>query len=117
MDTLTMHRLRLPPSLRRNLATTNLIESAFSTVETVCRNVKRWQHGDRTFAGAQRGLLWAESRWNRIHGLGATSGQVRRMNIESFHPGQRELNSQPVKAYRGASLHVIISAGPCRWFK
>jgi len=68
VDTLTMHRLRLPPSLRRNLATTNLIESAFSTVETVCRNVKRWQHGDRIFAGAQRGLLWAESRWNRIHG-------------------------------------------------
>jgi hypothetical protein len=45
VDTLTMHRLRLPPSLRRNLATTNLIESAFSTVETVpqCEALATWR--------------------------------------------------------------------------
>lgn len=48
-----MHRLRLPASVRRTLSSTNLIESTFSTVETVCRNVKRWQ---------------GQSRWNRVHG-------------------------------------------------
>jgi putative transposase len=67
-ETLTMHRLRLPARLRRTLSSTNLIESAFSTVETVCRNVKRWQGGDQYLRWVASGLLWAESRWNRIHG-------------------------------------------------
>jgi putative transposase len=67
-DTLTVHRLRLPAKLRRTLSNTNVIESAFSTVETVCRNVKRWQGGDQYLRWVASGLLWAESRWNRIHG-------------------------------------------------
>src|SRR5271167_388369 len=45
-ETLTVHRLGVPEQLRRSLASTNVIESAFSTVETVCRNVKRWRDGD-----------------------------------------------------------------------
>src|SRR5450631_3260249 len=40
-ETLTVHRLRVPDQLRRTLSCTNVIESAFSIVETVCRNVKR----------------------------------------------------------------------------
>lgn len=67
-DTLTVHRLRLPDKLRRTLSNTNVIESAFSTVETVCRNVKRWQGGDQYLRWVASGLTWAESRWNRIHG-------------------------------------------------
>jgi putative transposase len=67
-ETLTMHRLRLPPDLRRTLSSTNLIESTFSTVENVCRNVKRWQGGDQYLRWVASGLLWAESRWNRIQG-------------------------------------------------
>jgi putative transposase len=39
-----------------------------ATVETVCRNVKRWQGGDQYLRWVASGLLWAESRWNRIHG-------------------------------------------------
>jgi putative transposase len=54
--------------LRRTLASTNLIESAVSTVETVCRNVKRWQGGDQYLRWVASGSLWGESRWNRIHG-------------------------------------------------
>lgn len=68
-QTLTMHQLRLPANLRRTLSSTNLIESAFSMVETVCRNVKRWQGGDQYLRWVASGLLWAESRWNRIHGF------------------------------------------------
>jgi transposase-like protein len=67
-ETLTVHRLRLPGNLRRTLASTNLIESAFSTVETVCRNVKRWQGGDQYLRWVASGLIWAESRWKRIQG-------------------------------------------------
>jgi transposase-like protein len=67
-ETLTVHRLRMPPMLRTSLASTNLIESTFSTVETVCRNVKRWQDGDQYLRWVGSGLLCAESRWNRVHG-------------------------------------------------
>ena len=67
-ETLTVHRLRVPEKLRATLSSTNLIESAFSTVETVCRNVKRWHGGNQYLRWVASGLLWAESRWNRIHG-------------------------------------------------
>src|SRR5271165_367238 len=40
-ETLTVHRLHVPPQLRKTLASTNVIESAFSIVERVCSNVKR----------------------------------------------------------------------------
>src|SRR5438874_6253344 len=46
-ETLTVHRLHVPMQLRKTLASTNVIESAFSIVEMVCRNVKRWQGGDQ----------------------------------------------------------------------
>jgi putative transposase len=67
-ETLAIHRLRVGPLLRTSLASTNVIESAFSTVETVCRNVKRWQGGDQYLRWVGSGLLYAESRWNRVHG-------------------------------------------------
>lgn len=68
-ETLTLHRLRLPSKLRRNLSSTNLIESSFSTVETVCRNVKRWQGSDQYLRWVASGLLWGESSWKRIYGF------------------------------------------------
>src|ERR1700728_240768 len=48
-ETLTVHRLHVPMQLRKTLASTNVIESAFSIVEQVCKNVKRW-HGVATRA-------------------------------------------------------------------
>jgi hypothetical protein len=39
--TLTVQRLHIPLQLRKTLASTNVIESAFSIVERVCANVKR----------------------------------------------------------------------------
>jgi len=67
-ETLATHRLRVPPLLRTSLASTNLIESAFSVVETVCRNVKRWQGGDQYLRWVGSGLIYAESRWYRVQG-------------------------------------------------
>jgi putative transposase len=46
-ETLTVHRLHVPMQLRKTLASTNVIESAFSIVEQVCKNVKRWHGGDQ----------------------------------------------------------------------
>jgi transposase-like protein len=67
-ETLAVHRLRVPHKLRQTLRSTNPIESAFDIVETVCRNVKRWQGGDQYLRWVASGLLWAESRWNRVTG-------------------------------------------------
>jgi len=45
-ETLTVHKLGVPEQLRRTHCCTNVIESAFSIVETAWRNVKRWRPGD-----------------------------------------------------------------------
>jgi len=68
-ETLTVHRLRVPEKLRRSLASTNVIESAFSIVETVCRNVKRWRPGDQIERWVGSGLLVAERQFKRVRGF------------------------------------------------
>jgi transposase-like protein len=67
-ETLTVHRLRVPLQLRRTLASTNVIESAFSIVETVCRNVKRWRAGDQIERWVGSGLLVAERQFHKVQG-------------------------------------------------
>jgi putative transposase len=67
-ETLTVHRLRVPDQLRRTLASTNVIESAFSIVETVCRNVKRWRDGDHIERWVGSGLLVAERQFRKVIG-------------------------------------------------
>jgi putative transposase len=67
-ETLTVHRLRVPAPLRRTLASTNVIESAFSIVETVCRNVKRWRAGDHLERWVGSGLLVAERQFHKVQG-------------------------------------------------
>ncbi len=68
-ETLTVHRLGVPDQLRRTLACTNVIESAFSIVETVCRNVKRWQDGDQVERWVASGLLVAEHQFRKVIGF------------------------------------------------
>jgi putative transposase len=67
-ETLTVHKLHVPQQLRMTLASTNVIESAFSIVETVCRNVKRWHGGDQRERWVGSGLLIAEKQFRRIQG-------------------------------------------------
>jgi transposase-like protein len=67
-ETLAVHRLRVPAHLRRTLASTNVIESAFSIVETVCRNVKRWRTGDHIERWVGSGLLVAERQFRKVQG-------------------------------------------------
>ena len=68
-ETLTVHRLGVPEKLRRSLASTNVIESAFSIVETVCRNVKRWSPGDQIERWVGSGLLVAERQFRKVRGF------------------------------------------------
>jgi putative transposase len=67
-ETLTVHKLRVPDQLRRTLCCTNVIESAFSIVETVCRNVKRWRPGDQIERWVGSGLLVAERQFRKVIG-------------------------------------------------
>jgi putative transposase len=67
-ETLTVHRLRVPPQLRLTLASTNVIESAFAIVERVCLNVKRWHSGDQRERWVGSGLLLAEKQFRRVCG-------------------------------------------------
>jgi transposase-like protein len=62
-ETLTVHRLQVPRQLRKTLASTNVIESAFSIVERVCRNVKRWHAGDQRERWVGSGLLVAQKQF------------------------------------------------------
>jgi putative transposase len=68
-ETLTVHKLRVPDQLRRTLSCTNVIESAFSIVETVCRNVKRWRDGDHIERWVGSGLLVAERQFRKVIGF------------------------------------------------
>ncbi len=67
-ETLTVHELGLHARLRRSLSSTNGIESSFSVIETICKQVKRWHGSDHRLRWVGSALLYAESRWNRLHG-------------------------------------------------
>ncbi len=67
-ETLTVIRLGVPESLRRTLATTNPIESAFSVAQNVTRRVKCWREGDMRQRWCVAGLLRAESKFRRVKG-------------------------------------------------
>src|SRR5258708_32486545 len=54
--------------LRKSLASTNIIESAFSVAEHLCRRVKRWRQGDHRERWAGSALLLAESKFRRLKG-------------------------------------------------
>jgi transposase-like protein len=56
-ETFTINRLGLPPSLRRCLATTNLIESPHSGVRMRTRRVSRWRSQEMV-------MYWAASAWS-----------------------------------------------------
>jgi len=67
-ETLTVTRLKLPAELRKVFDNTNMIESAFSLTDDLCRNVKRWRSATMAMRWAGTVLLEAEQRFHRIKG-------------------------------------------------
>lgn len=67
-ETLTVLSLGIGPTLRKSLATTNPIESTFSTVRRVSRRVTRWQSGTMALRWALAGTMEAEKTWRRLMG-------------------------------------------------
>jgi putative transposase len=82
-ETLTVHRLRVPIQLRKTLACTNVIESAFSIVERVCRNVKRWHGGDQRERWVGSGLLVAQKQFRRITGYKQIPALIRELEMSA----------------------------------
>src|SRR3954449_1932281 len=82
-ETLTVHRLRLPMQLRKTMASTNVIESAFSIVERVCRNVKRWHNGSHRARWLGAGLLVAAKQFRRVQGYKQIPALIKELDAMS----------------------------------
>ena len=67
-ETFTLNRLGLPPTLRRCLATTNLIESPHSGVRLRTRRVTNWKQGNMVLRWAAAAYLETEQRFRKILG-------------------------------------------------
>lgn len=68
-ETLTLHRLKTSPSLRKVLSTTNSIESCFSRSRDLLRNVKAWRSEDMASRWAGAVFLKAEKKFRKIRGF------------------------------------------------
>ena len=79
-ETLTVHRLGVGGLLRGSLASTNPIESCFSIVEKVARNVKRWRAGNQALRWTATGLLEAEKKFRKVKGYRALEALQRKLN-------------------------------------
>lgn len=67
-ETFTVNRLGLPPTLRRCLCTTNLIESPHSGVRMRTRRVSRWRSQEMVMYWAASAWLETERHFRRIQG-------------------------------------------------
>src|SRR5579864_4121601 len=88
-ETLTVHRLHLPMQLRKTMASTNVIESAFSIVEQVCKNVKRWHGGDQRERWVGSGLLVAQKQFRKVTGHKQIPALIR--ELEALVPSKAEV--------------------------
>ena len=88
-ETLTVHRLHIPTQLRKTLASTNVIESAFSIVEQVCKNVKRWHGGDQRERWVGSGHLVAQKQFRRVTGYKQIPALIK--ELEALTPPKAEL--------------------------
>jgi putative transposase len=79
-ETLTVHRLGVGTLLRQTLASSNPIESCFSIVEKVARNVKRWRAGNHALRWTATGLLEAEKKFRKVKGYRELELLQRKLN-------------------------------------
>lgn len=78
-ELLTLHRLGIPHTLRTNLKSTNLIESAFARSAHLRRNVKRWRNPDQALRWAAASLLEAEKNFRKIKGYREIQATIMKM--------------------------------------
>jgi len=74
-DILTLHRIKMPPELRKSFYTTNVIDSAFSNPKFRIRRVKRWRKKTdmiKRWAGSH--LLEQEKTFRKVNAVGMIDG-------------------------------------------
>ena len=81
-ETLTVHQLKLPDTLRKHFFSTNLIESAFSQGVSVMNNVKRWRNSSQIQRWTATALLEAEKKFRKITGYESISVLVAALDEE-----------------------------------
>jgi len=67
-ETLTLHLLQLPDSLRKHFSSSNIIESSYAHSRDTMRNVKRWTTHSQKCRWVATALLQAEKGFRRIRG-------------------------------------------------
>lgn len=67
-ETLTVHRLKIPGSLRETLCSTNPLESANSACRGIIRRVSNFKDGQTALRHAAAGFMGAEQGFRRIRG-------------------------------------------------
>jgi transposase-like protein len=68
LDTLTIVRLGVPPTLARTLRSTNPIESMIEICREHSKNVKRWRNGQMALRWCAAGMLEADHQFRRVNG-------------------------------------------------
>jgi transposase-like protein len=68
VETLTVLRLGVPPTLARTLRSTNAIESMISICRTHSANVKRWRDGQMALRWCAAGMVEAGKQFRRVNG-------------------------------------------------
>jgi len=81
-ETLTMHRLQLPASLRKHFSSTNSIESAYSRARKIMRNVKRWTSSRQKNRWVATALLKTEKGFRRLSGYADMPQLIVALNVE-----------------------------------
>jgi putative transposase len=67
-ETLTVLRLKVPPTLARTLRSTNAVESMISICRTHASNVKRWRDGQMALRWCAAGMVEAGKQFRRVNG-------------------------------------------------
>src|SRR5919108_188496 len=67
-ETLTILRLRVPPTLARTLRSTNSIESIIEICRDHASNVKRWRDGQMVLRWVAAGMGEAAKQFRRVNG-------------------------------------------------
>jgi transposase-like protein len=68
VETLTVLRLGIPPTLARTLRSTNAIESMISICRSHASNVKRWRDGQMALRWCAAGMVEAGKQFRRVNG-------------------------------------------------
>jgi putative transposase len=68
VETLTILRLGVPPTLARTLRSTNSIESMIEICRDHAANVKRWQDGQMVLRWIAAGMNEARKQFRRVNG-------------------------------------------------